>query len=150
MVLRSTEECVKERLVEFIHGSHAREQESRRLWTEASYSLKSAKDFIEIGHLKYSIIAAYDSMEAAAKASLALRGIKPKMHKCVFLYLREEFVDKNVLEDSDVDALENTHTTRVQAHYVLGSKVSETAAKSAIVDAENFVEKMKSLIEKLR
>jgi len=146
MVLRSTKECAKQRLVEFTQSPRGRKKESLRFTAEAEYSLKSAEDFLKSKHFKYSVVAAYDSMEAAAKALLALKGIKPKMHKCVFLYLKQEFVESGLMEKQDLNALENAHTARVQVHYVIGSSVSEEKAKSLHKNAVSFTEKIKNII----
>ncbi len=150
MVLRSTKECIKKKQVEFIHNPRDRKKESSRFLTEADYALKSANDFIESRHFKYSVIAAYDSMESAAKALLALRGIKPKMHKCVFLFLKQEFVDRKLMKKQEIDVIESAHIARLQAHYIIGSKVSESRAKSILESAISFTEKIKSVIDRMK
>ena len=148
MALDTVEDCIKEGLIEFIPNRRDMEKESRSCLLEADDRLESAETFFKIKKFKYAIVAGYDAMEFAARAALALKGVKPRMHKCIFLYLEKEFAATRKLDREFPGLIMEAFNTSKQAHYIAGRTIAESMTRSFLDRKVNpFVEEMKKLLK---
>ena len=91
------------------------------------------------------IISSYISMFHAARALLYKDGIQEKSHYALFIYIREKYsgkIPKSLLNSFDIYKNE-----RHEALYGFDYKASKEDAEFSILNAKEFLEKIKFILE---
>ena len=100
--------------------------------------------------LRSCILSSYLAMFHAARAILFLKGFREKSHFAVARFLEDMFVEKGLLERKWVEILDYYREMRHEDQYSTGFVVSEEEAERAFETAEEFVERMKELFERIK
>ena len=116
----------------------------------AEYRLNAAKYLYNGGYYDDAVSRAYYSMFYAAKALLSVKEISPKAHKGVISKFGLEFVKKGFIEDTYGRALNHAKDRREVAEYDVEKKISKNETALIIEDAENFLERIKIVINELK
>jgi uncharacterized protein (UPF0332 family) len=116
----------------------------------AEYRLNAAKYLYNGGYYDDAVSRAYYSMFYAAKALLSVKEIYPKAHKGVISKFGLEFVKKGLIEDTYGRALNHAKDRREVAEYDVEKKISKNETALIIEDAENFLERIKIVINELK
>ena len=110
----------------------------------AKYDLDKAKDSFTKRDFKWATVKSYYVIFHCCRALLYSKGYRERSHRCLLIGLRELF--KNTLEDNLIKSFEEAMDLREEADYE--SKFSESSAESVFEDAEEFLEKAKTLISR--
>ncbi len=113
-------------------------------------ALEASKILLEKGKYNAAISQAYFSMYYAAKALLSTRRLYPKTHKGVVAKFGLEFVKKGYVEEVYGAALAKAFNQREKVDYDIYYSASMEEAKSAIEEAERFVERIELAIRQVR
>jgi uncharacterized protein (UPF0332 family) len=114
---------------------------------ESEYDLKRAKLALEDHDFKWAIIKSYYSMFHAAKAFLFSLGLREKRHFVVGIIL-EKLATEGKLEFKFVNDFKGAMLAREDADYRYAH--TEETAEYLIDVAEEFLNKMKELLRKVR
>ena len=114
------------------------------------YRLNAVKYLYNGGYYDDAVSRAYYSMFYAAKALLSVKEIYPKAHKGVISKFGLEFVKKGLIEDTYGRALNHAKDRREVAEYDVEKKISKNETALIIEDAENFLERIKIVINELK
>jgi uncharacterized protein (UPF0332 family) len=114
---------------------------------EANYDLSRAKDALEENDFKWSIIKTYYSMFHAAKAVLFSLGLREKRHFAVGIVL-ERLSKKGKIQFKFINDYKGAMLSREDADYRYVH--SKDTAEYLIDVAEEFIEKMKELTNKVK
>ncbi len=114
------------------------------------YRLNAVKYLYNGGYYDDALSRAYYSMFYAAKALLSVKEIYPKAHKGVISKFGLEFVKKGLIEDTYGRALNHAKDRREVAEYDVEKKISKNETALIIEDAENFLERIKIVINELK
>ena len=108
--------------------------------------LGDAKKLFDADFYEQSILAAYTSMFHAARGLLYKDGMQEKSHYAVYIYLEEKYGGKIPL--SLIKSFLNHQNERKEILYGLERRdVYKEDAESAVLDAEEFLEKIKELFK---
>jgi len=135
------DECLKKRLLRKIEPSKEKSESSIRT---SEIKLDESKRLFSLDFFNNSVISAYTSMFHAARALLYKDGIQEKSHYAIYIYLKEKYSNK--IQLSLINSFFNYQNKR---HYVLyGFEYSESkeGAKAIIFDAEEFLNKIKEIL----
>ena len=134
------EECLEKGLLKKTRTDPAKVRGSLGL---AEHFLGRAKGVLTQEYYDVAFLMAYNSMFHTARALLFSRGYSERSHYCMILLLKSEFEDGL---GSYLDTLESYRLTRHSIQY-RGGACSETDAKEAIDDAEEFMDKAKEVLK---
>lgn len=135
------EECLRERRVwEFSRGKFLVEKELKT----AEKDLLDGKEGLQREKYKWSTVQAYYSMFHSARALLYAKNYREKSHYCLIVALRAFYVDKKLLPQSLIEALQNGKRLREQADYY--DDWSKEGAESLLNAAEKFLDISKALV----
>jgi len=112
---------------------------------EAEYDLDKARQTFEIRDYKWAIVKAYYAIFHAARAALYNVGLREKKHFAVGIVL-EELAKQGKLEIKYFHDFEASKDTREDADY--RRVYSRDRANLCIMRAEEFLERMKRLVNK--
>ena len=124
--------------------------------------MKEIKDFIKkaekfLGTAEYTLnIEDYDScvsrcyyaMFFMAEAVLFIKGLRATSHKGVISLFGEYFVKTGIFERDLGKALNDAYDKRLVGDYGVGFTVTRDEAKDLLKIAQDFVQKMRSYLEK--
>lgn len=136
------DECLKERLLRKIKPDRNKIISSLRI---SEKKLEEARELFEKGFLNQAVVLAYTSMFHAARAILYRDGIQEKSHYAVFVYINEKYSDK--IPKSLLNSFDNYRNERHEALYGFDYEASKEDTESALLDAEDFLFKIKGIIE---
>ncbi len=138
------EECIKQRfLLRITPDKNLLDKEIR----EADYDLDKAKKALNEEDFKWSIVKSYYSMFHSARAVLFSLGLREKKHFAVGVVL-EDLNKKGKLESRFLNDFNAAMQSREDAdyHYIY----SKEAAENSLLIAEEFMQRMKELIDKVK
>ena len=134
------EECLKKGLIKpFPYSPSSVENEL----SQSGFDLLRANDSAADGDHKWATVQAYYSMFHAARAILYHHGYREKSHICLEIFLGK-LVSEGKLDQRYRDYFEAGRDLRERADY--DSSYSAENAKKSMINAADFVEKIKSLI----
>lgn len=138
MEITTIDECLKFRLLRKIKPDENKAKKSIEI---AKKRINEAKTVYKLKLWKYAIIDSYMAMFHASRALLYQDGIQEKSHFAVYIYLKEKYKNKIAL---NILNLLNIHRgERHEALYGLDFEPQENDAKTALSDAEMFINKIK-------
>ncbi|MFB6100476.1 MAG: HEPN domain-containing protein [Candidatus Nanohalobium sp.] len=120
-------------------------KDQKRLLEAAEDDLDTARYLLRGEKYNASISRAYYSIFHAAKALLLEENSKPKTHQGVSSELGKLFRDE--LEPEVTRQYSELQTWREEADYATGKQFNEEKAEEAVDFAEEFIHKVKQLIE---
>lgn len=109
----------------------------------AELDLRSAKKSIENKDYKWATVQGYYAMFRAARALIFSKGFREKSHNCGIIALEELF--ENELGYKYIEYLKEAKILREKADYE--SSYSEYNAKDILENAEEFIEKVRKILE---
>lgn len=104
--------------------------------------LQKARSNLKIGNYDVVVICSYTSMFHSSRAILFKDGIKERSHLCIVIYLRETYPQLRKL----VNTVDFYRRRRHLVIYGLDTLTNEEEAKESIVNAREFLEKVKKMI----
>lgn len=128
------ERCVKERRLVKIKPSKEMIQKELE---SAEYDLERARNSLDQEDFKWAAVQSYYSMFHAAKALVLKKGYREKSHFCLFIALKELYVNEDKLNAEMVENLELCMNLRHEADY--GLTYHQESAETAIKYAEVFL-----------
>ncbi len=135
------EECLKKRILIKITPDPEKSESSVKT---AETKLTEAKELFNSDFFNQVVITAYTSMFHIARALLYKDGIQEKGHFAVFTYLNEKYSDK--IPRSLINSFFNFQNERHAVLYSLGFEATKQDAEDIIIDAEDFLFKIKSIL----
>lgn len=138
------EECLQEG---FLRKIQVDKKLTQKELGESNYDLSRAKDALEENDFKWSIVKTYYSMFHAAKAVLFSLGLREKRHFAVGIVL-ERLSKKGKLQFKFINDYKGAMLSREDADYRYVH--SKDTAEYLIDVAEEFIEKMKELTNKVK
>lgn len=112
----------------------------------AEMKLIEAKNLFNAEFFNNALLSAYTSMFHASRALLYKDGIQEKSHYAVYIYIRELFSDK--IPKSLINSFNNCREMRHNILYGENSEVDKEESENIILDAEDFLEEVKKILEK--
>lgn len=125
------------------------ENEIQQLIKRAELRLKAAEYLHENNFYEDAVSRAYYSMYFAATALLLTKNITVKTHKGLISKFGMEFVNKEVVEGYYGRALRIAEELREESEYSISREIPADESKSVLEDAENFLKRIKKVIEEL-
>lgn len=113
---------------------------------DAESDLRSAKEEFSKSGFKWATIKGYYSMFHCARALLYSRGYREKGHYCLYLALKEFFVQEKRLESKLAEDFNNSMILREDADY--RRKFSQEGSQAVIESAGNFLKTAKDILKK--
>jgi uncharacterized protein (UPF0332 family) len=114
----------------------------------AREKLSAAEDLFEKCHYKDSVSRSYYAIFTAARALLATKGLDSSKHSGVIALFNQHFVKTGVVPKAASKSLERAKLYREQADYGDFYIVSVQEAEAQIQSAREFIEQIKTVIEK--
>lgn len=112
---------------------------------DAGDDLQSAKQEFANSGFKWATIKGYYAMFHSARALLYSKGYRERGHYCLYLAMKELFVKDDILEDSLVEAFQQSMILREDADYK--RNFSEKNASVVIESAEKFLKVSKAILK---
>jgi uncharacterized protein (UPF0332 family) len=109
--------------------------------------LKEAKNNLESKAFRSCILSSYLAMFHSARALLFLNGFREKSHFAVARFLEDFYVKKGLLEKKWINLLDHYREIRHDDQYSTAFIATEEESKNALKSAEEFVNRMKRLLE---
>lgn len=135
------EECLESRkIISFPRGRRLIPKEL----SSAKQDLEEARDRLNHGKWKYATINSYYAVFHAARALLYFSGYRERSHHCLAVALEALYVQKKLLDESQVRLFRESMALRENADY-LGTFSKEGAVMS-VRNAEQFIEAAESLL----
>ncbi len=116
----------------------------------AEESLDEAKILFENEHYIGAISRAYYSMFHSAKALLLSKGLNPKKHRGILKILGLEFIKTGILDNNYAQYYKYVFDLRQEADYGSTFDIDKKKAEICIVYAEEFLRKVKEIINELK
>jgi uncharacterized protein (UPF0332 family) len=135
------DECIKKRLLRKIEPNQNKSDSSVKT---AEMKLEEAKQLFASEFFNSSVISAYTSMFHIARALLYSEGFQEKSHYAVYIYLKEMYSDKISL--SLINSFFNYQSQRHAVLYELEYQAASKDVENLILDAEEFLYKVKELL----
>lgn len=139
-------DCIEKGLLRQLPVS---EDNAIRSISKAESWLKEAEKSFRGEAYDSSVLSSYLAMFHSARAILFLDGYREKSHACVARYLEEHYVSKKKLEKKWVELLDHHREIRHNDQYDLSFYSSVEEAKEAFESAEQFLTRMKHLLNTL-
>ena len=124
-------------------------EKAEKHFEKAKKKLEAAKLLLEKEFFDDSVSRAYYAMYHAAKAVLILKNIDPQKHAGVVSMFGLHFVNEGLIERYLGSALAYAKETREIGDYEEFMETSKDTAEAVIDDAENFLEKVGALLQKM-
>jgi uncharacterized protein (UPF0332 family) len=116
---------------------------------KAERALKVAETLLTMGFEAEAAVGAYYAMFYAAQALLKTHGIHRVKHSAVQSAFGQHIVKTGKIDAKFHRMLINARETREIADYTLGEEVSAETAVVRVKNAEEFVEKVKTLVAEI-
>ena len=113
---------------------------------DAENDLYSAQEEFSGSGFKWATIKGYYSMFHSARALLYSRGYREKGHYCLYLALKEFFVQEKKLDPKSAEDFNNSMILREDADY--RRKFSREGAQAVIESAKIFLKATKEILPK--
>lgn len=123
-------------------------KEIRNFIEKAEKFLTTAEHALDIGDYDSCVSRSYYAMFFVAEATLLTKGLTASSHKGVISLFGENFVKTGIIERDFGKALTDAHDKRLVGDYGIGFIVTEEEAKDLLETAQNFVQKLKSYLER--
>jgi len=135
------QECLKKRrIIEFPKGKKLVQKELK----SAEEDIKDAKFGLSAGRFKWPTIQGYYAMCHAARALLFSRGYREKSHYCLYIALKELFVNSGLLSIDFAEAFYHAMRLRENADY--RSLYSKSSAERILKNAEELLIRAKVIL----
>ena len=108
-------------------------------WSNAVEGYESAEILHRHGKYKRAVSEAYYAMEAAARASLATKGIEPKTRTGVWKALTNKLVRSGEISAEAADYLAKERLKRAQSEYMPLTEGAETEAREGCERARSVL-----------
>ena len=112
---------------------------------DAESDLKSAQEEFQKSGFKWATIKGYYAMFHAARALLYSRGYREKGHYCLYLAIKEFFVQENKLDPQLAEDFNNSMVLREEADY--RRTFSQEGASATIESAKRFFKTAKEILK---
>ena len=119
-------------------------KKSKNSLSVAENKLQEAKELFNSDFFNQVVVSAYTSMFHAARSLLYKEGIQEKSHFAVYVYINEKYSDK--IPRSLIESFKVYQSERHKVLYGFDEKVNEDDAESALEDAEEFLIKIKEIL----
>jgi len=106
-------------------------------------NIEDAVENLSIHRYRVVAISSYTAMFHAARAILFRDGIKERSHECIPVYLKEKYPELEGMANT----LDSYRRFRHDAIYGLDFIMDETEAKASLDSAEEFVKKIRIIID---
>lgn len=113
----------------------------------AQDDLSEARDRLKHDKHKYATITAYYSMFHAARALIYNKGYREKSHYYLLVALEALFVEKGLIDEELVKDFRTAMMLREGADY--HGEFSREGAEASITSADNFLGKVREILESL-
>ena len=113
---------------------------------DAESDLRSAREELSGSGFKWATIKGYYSMFHSARALLYSRGYREKGHYCLYLALKEFFVQEKKLDPKLAEDFNNSMILREDADY--RRKFSQEGSEAVIESAKRFLAAAKDILSK--
>jgi uncharacterized protein (UPF0332 family) len=123
-------------------------KEIRDLIEKAEKFLSTAEQALSIEDYDSCVSRCYYAMFFMAEAVLLTKSLTASSHKGVISLFGEHFVKTKILERDLGKALNDAYDKRLVGDYGVGFTVNERQAEDLLETAQNFVQKLKSYLEK--
>ena len=110
----------------------------------AKIKLDEAKKLFSSEFFNNVVLSAYTSMFHSARALLYSKGVQEKSHYATYFYIKEKFSGK--IPKNLVTSFNNYRDIRHELLYGY-CNLEEKDAQNAILDAEDFLDKVKEILE---
>ena len=137
------EDCFKRNLLRKTEPSDAKAQRSLE---QACIWVDEAKQTLDAGAYRSSLMAIYMGYFHAARAVLFRDGLREKSHICIELYL-EDYVRRGRLEEEWIVLYHRLRNARHLDQYSFGAAPTEDEVEFAISRAEAFIDRIERLLE---
>ncbi|RMD45849.1 HEPN domain-containing protein [Candidatus Pacearchaeota archaeon] len=121
---------------------------------KAQDSIKTAESWLSEGKknlrskaFRSCLLSSYLAMFHSGRAVLFVNGYREKSHFAVARFLEDFYVRKNLLEKKWVEILDYYRETRHDDQYGTSFIATEQEAKNALRSAQEFVERIKALLD---
>ncbi|MEK6913704.1 MAG: HEPN domain-containing protein [Nanoarchaeota archaeon] len=111
----------------------------------ADMKLTEAKELFDAEFFSNALLSVYTSMFHASRALLYKNGVQEKSHYAVYMYIKEIFSDK--IPKSLINSLNSYREMRHNILYGEEAEVERENSENALLDAEDFLEEVKKILE---
>ena len=118
-------------------------EKSKKSLEIAKQKLEEAKKLFSADFYNNSVLSAYTSMFHSARALLYKDGIQEKSHYAVYVYIKEKY---SKIPKSLMNSFNNLREERQEVLYGFEEHVSKEDSENAILDAEEFLEKVREIL----
>ncbi len=140
-----TNECFKKRILRKIPPNLEKANSSIKI---AEIKLSEAKKLFDAEFFNNSVLSVYTSMFHAVRAILYKEGIQEKSHYATYIYINEKYSSK--IPKHLINSFNILREDRHEILYGFDRDISEGDAETAILDAEEFLEEVKKIYEKIK
>lgn len=112
----------------------------------AKEQLISSKVLFDAGQYRDSITLSYYSMYSSSLALLLKKSIYPKTHSGTLRQLAKEYVKEGLFSKKSYDYFYKARETRIDSSYEYSITFSEETAKELILQAEEFINEVETLL----
>ncbi len=136
------EDLFKKRLLRKITPNLEKTKNSLKI---AENKIQEAKELFQSEFFNQVIISVYTCMFHSARALLYKKGVQEKSHFAVYEYLNEKY--NHLISRELLNSFENYRNERHEALYGFDYEAKREDAESAIEDSEQFLIKVKEILE---
>jgi uncharacterized protein (UPF0332 family) len=136
------EEFFKKRLLRRIPIDKQKVRNSIKI---AQDKLDRAKKLFSKDFFPESFVSAYTSIFHASRALLYSEGIQEKSHFATYFYIKEKYYGK--ISGHLIEAFKNYQLERHNIFYGFEIDVNSKKAEGIILDAEDFIEEIKAILQ---
>jgi len=137
----NVKECFDKKLLKKINPDKEKSEGSLKI---AENKLGKAGDLLKGEFDDESLLSSYTSMFHAARSLLYKEGVQEKSHYAVYVYINEKYANK--IPRSLIESFKVYQLERHNVLYGFDKGVSKEEAESAIEDAEEFLNKIKDIL----
>jgi len=135
------QECLKKRkIIKFPKGKRLVQKELM----SAEEDIENAKFGLSVGRYKWPTIQGYYAIYHTARALLFSRGYRERSHYCLYVALKELFVNSGLMSIGLAESFYHAMTLRENADY--RSQYSRTGAIRILKNAEAFLINAKTIL----
>jgi len=120
-------------------------ENAKRSLTLSMNNIEDAAENLPLHRYRVVVVSSYTAMFHAARAILFKDGIKKRSHECIPLYIKEHYRDL----ERYANILDAYRRLRHNAIYGLDFVLDHAEAQASLETAKDFLEKIKSVINKI-
>jgi len=135
-------DCFDKRILRKIPFNEEKVKSSIKI---AELKLVEAKRLFEKDFFNNAVLSAYTSMFHAARALLYKNSIQEKSHYATYVYIREKYSGK--IPKNLINSFNDFREERHEILYGFGHELKKEDAENVILDAEEFLQEIKNILE---